>query len=149
HTALRQGDGARVRVDGVDVIPAIRATQARMRSLSEQLRGGLRLGATGRPIRHVVNLATGGLDLGPRLACEALASPRSAGSGGVDVSFVSNVDPEHLSRTLAGLDPATTAFIIASKSLTTLETMANAQSARDWLSRALGDAAPSAHFIAV
>ena len=108
----------------------------RMRTLSAQIRGGLRVGATGRPIRAVVNLGIGGSDLGALLVCSALAQPpRARGSTGpqtqgVDVSFVSNVDPEHLTRALAPLEPATTMFVITSKSFATQETLANAASAK-------------------
>ena len=153
HTALRQQDDAPLRVEGVDVMPAIRATQARIRALSTQLRGELRLGATGLPIRNVVNIGIGGSDLGPLLVCDALAGPcvkHEEGGDVIDVAFVSNVDPEHLTRALAGLDPATTLFIVTSKTFTTTETLRNAQSARDWLAQALGTgAALSVHFVAV
>lgn len=150
HTALRQQTDSPVRVDGVDIIPAIRAAQTRMRSLEAQLRGRLRLGATGRPIRHVVNLGIGGSDLGPRLVCEALAGPRASRGSGIDVAFVSNVDPEQLTRTLAPLDPANTMFIVTSKTFTTSETLANARAARDWLIRSIGGATGlSSHFVAV
>ena len=150
HTALRQQTNSPVRVDGADIIPAIRAAQARMRSLEVQLRGRLRLGATGRPIRHVVNLGIGGSDLGPRLVCEALAGPRASRSDGVDVAFVSNVDPEQLTRALAPFDPASTLFIVTSKTFTTSETLANAHAARDWLTRSIGGGgAMSSHFVAV
>ena len=150
HTVLRQQSETPLFVDGADVVRAVRATQARMRALTMQLRGGARVGATGRPLRHVVNLGIGGSDLGPRLVCEALRAPRTARAGGVDVAFVSNVDPEHLTRALAGLDPATTLFIVTSKPFTTTETLANAHSARDWLARSLGGGvALSPHFIAV
>ncbi|HTS21771.1 MAG TPA: glucose-6-phosphate isomerase [Casimicrobiaceae bacterium] len=148
HTALRQTGDAPLRVDGEDVMPAIRATQARVRTLATQLRGGLRLGVTGRPIRSVVHLGIGGSDLGPALVCDALmpTSRREA----VDVAFVSNVDPEHLTRALAGLDPAMTLFIVTSKTFTTLETLRNAQAAREWLAAGLGrGAALSPHFVAV
>ena len=127
-----------------------------MRTLSAQIRGGLRVGAAGRPIRAVVNLGIGGSDLGAFLVCSALARPpRARGSTGpqtqgVDVSFVANVDPEHLTRALAPHDPATTLFVIASKSFTTQETLANAASAKAWLLAALGKGVDvSSHFIAV
>jgi glucose-6-phosphate isomerase len=150
HTALRQQDDAPLVVDGVDVVRAIRATQARMRALAVQIRGGARAGATGRPLRHVVNLGIGGSDLGPRLVCDALAGPRPPSAAGADVRFVSNIDPESLTRALAGLDPATTMFIVTSKSFTTAETLANANAAHDWLARSLGGGiALSPHFIAV
>jgi glucose-6-phosphate isomerase len=147
HTALRQQTDVPILVDGTDVIPAIRAAQARMRTLATQLRGGLRLGVTGRPIRTVVHLGIGGSDLGPALVCAALGSPRR---DGIDVVFVSNVDPDDLSRALAGLDPAMTLFIVASKTFTTVETLRNAQSAREWLAANLGGGAALArHFVAV
>jgi len=156
HTALRQAGDAPLVVDGRDIIPDIRATQARMKALAAQVRGGLRVGATGRPIRAVVNLGIGGSDLGPLVVCSALAfAPRARGGAGpqtegVDVSFVANVDPEHLTRALAPLDPATTLFVVTSKTFTTQETLANAASAKAWLAAALGQgAAISAHFVAV
>ena len=156
HFALRQTSDTPLFVDGRDVIPDIRAAQARMRTLTAQIRGGLRVGATGRPIRAVVNLGIGGSDLGPMLVCSALAAPpRSRSSSGphtegVDVSFVANVDPAHLTRALAPLDPATTLFIVTSKTFTTQETLANASSAKAWLIAALGKGADvSTHFMAV
>ena len=103
-----------------------------MKALAAQVRGGVRVGATGRPIRAVVNLGIGGSDLGPLLVCSALAQPPRARDAagpqteGVDVAFVSNVDPEHLTRALAPLDPATTLFVVTSKTFTTQETLANA-----------------------
>ena len=156
HTALRQTDDAPLVVEGRDIIPDIRAAQAKMRTLSAQIRGGLRVGAVGRPIRAVVNLGIGGSDLGAFLVCSALAPPpRARGSTGlqtqgVDVSFVSNIDPEHITRALAPLDPATTLFVITSKSFTTQETLVNAASARAWLLTALGKGVDvGSHFIAV
>ena len=136
HTALRQTGDLPLVVEGRNIIPDIRAAQSRMRTVAAQIRGGLRVGAAGRPIRAVVNLGIGGSDLGAFLVCSALARPpRARGSTGpqtqgVDVSFVANVDPEHLTRALAPHDPATTLFVIASKSFTTQETLANAASAK-------------------
>ena len=148
HTALRQHDDAPVHVDGVNVIPAIRATQARMRALSADLREGRRLGATGRPIRAVVNLGIGGSDLGPRLVCDAL--PPASARMPVDVAFVVNVDPAQLTRALAPLDPATTLFVVTSKTFTTQETLANAASARAWLVGGLGPVrSVDMHFVGV
>jgi glucose-6-phosphate isomerase len=149
HTALRQQGDTPLPIEGTDVIPAIRATQARMRTLAAQLRGGLRLGATGRPIRDVIHIGIGGSDLGPHLVCDALAGPRVSRREGIDVTFVSNVDPEHLTRALGGLDPATTLFIVASKTFTTAETLRNATSAREWLAAQLGGGDLAAHFIAI
>ena len=150
HTALRQQEDTPLLVDGSDVIAQIRASQGRVRALASQIRGGLRLGATGRPLRHVVALGIGGSDLGPKLVCDALTYPRNDRGDGAEVTFVSNVDPEHLTRALAGLDPATTLFIVTSKTFTTSETLANAHAARAWLARSLGAAgALGAHFIAI
>ena len=148
HTALRQPGDAPLLVDGADVIPAIRSTQARMRALARELRGGLRLGVTGRPLRSVVHIGIGGSDLGPKLVCEALGP--ATRREGIEVIFVSNVDPEQLSRALAGLDPAMTLFIVTSKTFTTLETLRNAQAAREWLAASLGGGSALAqHFVAV
>lgn len=146
HTALRQQDDRPVRVDGVDVVPAIRAVQARMDDIATTIREERWLGATGMPIRHVVSLGIGGSDLGPRLACQALAAP---GQAGFPVSFVSNVDPEALGRAVATLDPATTLFLVISKTFTTQETLANAHAARRWLAAALGETAVQRHLVAV
>jgi len=145
HTALRQRNDTPLLVDGHDVIPDIRATQSRMRDISQTMREGGRIGATGLPLNSVVHIGIGGSDLGPRLVCDAI----SAGPGAIDVSFVSNVDPEHLSRALADRDPATTLFIVVSKTFTTQETLANALSARGWLSAALPPSDVGRHFIGV
>ncbi|TMG98442.1 MAG: glucose-6-phosphate isomerase [Betaproteobacteria bacterium] len=145
HTALRQRNDTPLLVDGHDVIPDIRATQSRMRDISQTMREGGRIGATGLPLNSVVHIGIGGSDLGPRLVCDAI----SAGPRAIDVSFVSNVDPEHLSRALADRDPATTLFIVVSKTFTTQETLANALSARGWLSAALPPSDVGRHFIGV
>ncbi len=147
HTALRQSDDTPVRVDGADVIPEVRATQARVRDVSARIREGRWIGATGKPIRQVVNIGIGGSDLGPLLVCEALAAARA---GNVDVRFVSNVDPAHLARALEGLDAAATLFIVTSKTFTTLETLRNAEQAVSWLRVGLGAAADlGRHLVAV
>jgi glucose-6-phosphate isomerase len=155
YTALRQGDDTPLLIDGRNVIADIRVAQGKMRGLVAQIRGGLRVGATGQPIRAVVNIGIGGSDLGAHLVCSALAGPPRARGGtgaqtdGVDVSFVSNADPEHLTRALAPLDPATTLFLLTSKSFTTQETLANATGAKAWLGAALGAGVNvNAHFIA-
>jgi glucose-6-phosphate isomerase len=145
HSALRQQDDTPVRVGGADVIPAIRDTQRRMREIADSVRAGAWRGATGEPVRNVVSIGIGGSDLGPRLVCGALDT---RGESPVRVSFVSNVDPEALASVLASVDAATTLFVVISKTFTTQETLANAQAARDWLKRALGDDV-SRHFIGV
>ena len=92
--------------DGVDVTLDMRATRERMMELARVVREGRRKGATARPLRSVINVGIGGSDLGPRLVCDALGATESAREGAPDVAFVSNVDPEHLTRALAGRDPA-------------------------------------------
>ena len=155
YTALRQADDTPLVVDGRNIIGDIRAAQSKMRMVAAQIRGGLRVGAAGRPIRAVVNLGIGGSDLGALLVCSALAQPpRARGSTGpqtqgVDVAFVSNVDPEHLTRALAPLDPGSTLFLVTSKSFVTQETLANAASAKAWLTAALGPGVNvNSHFMA-
>jgi glucose-6-phosphate isomerase len=146
HTALRQRSDTPLLVDGRDIVPDIRATQSRMRNISQAMREGGRIGATGLPLRSVIHIGIGGSDLGPRLVCDAI----SAGPGAIDVSFVSNVDPEHLSRALSNRDPAATLFIVVSKTFTTQETLANALSARAWLSAGLPPGSDiGRHFIGV
>jgi len=147
HTALRAEDDAPIVVDGHDVLPDVRAAQARGRAIADAVRAGTRGGAPGKAIRTVVHLGIGGSDLGPRLVCEALADPDAPSP--VPVTFVSNVDPEALARALSALEPATTLFVVASKSFTTEETMANADSARAWLRAGLpAGADPTRHFVA-
>lgn len=118
----------------------------RMRDFCAEIHGAHWRGATGEPIRDVVNIGIGGSDLGPRMATQALAAHRQAH---LRLHFVSNLDAAHLATTLAQLNPGTTLFIIASKTFTTLETMSNARSARQWLVAALGEAAVARHFVAV
>lgn len=145
HMALRSLDPAMV--GGQDVLPEVAATRERMRSLVAALRDGVMRGATGQPIRHVVNIGIGGSDLGPRMAARALGP---LGRGNFRVSFVANLDPDELGSVLADAAAAETLFIVASKTFTTQETLANAEAARVWLRDWMGssvDLAP--HFIAV
>ena len=132
-----------------EVDDAVRAgverTLGAMGRFSEAVRSGRWRGHTGERIADVVNIGIGGSDLGPRMVCRALAPH----PGGPRTHFVSNVDGTHLSSTLAGLDPAGTLFVVASKTFTTIETMTNARAARRWLVEALGDdAAVARHFVA-
>ncbi len=148
HTALRCRDKlAVITVDGVDVMPQVRATLEQMRGLVNALRSGTWRGHSGAPINTVVNIGIGGSDLGPRLVTRALE--HCMGAGAVRTEFVSTIDPVALQRLLARLDPATTLFIISSKSFTTRETMLNAAAARAWLCSAMGEAAVARHFVAV
>jgi len=147
HTALRASAGTRIEVDGRDVVPDVAEVLARMREFARRVRDGEWVGYSGRPIEHVVNIGIGGSDLGPYMACEALGA---YGHARLTMHFVSNVDATHLAETLKRTDPATTLFIVASKTFTTQETIANAHSARDWfLKQAPGRAAIAKHFVAV
>ena len=138
HTALRQPDDGPIVVDGYDVVPAIRQTQGRMRALVDAVRSGSRVSATGRPFTDIVHIGIGGSDLGSRLVCDALAPVSDARGRGPHVHFVSNLDPVDLSRVLGPLHPATTLFVITSKTFTTQETLANARAARSWVVLVLG-----------
>lgn len=148
HTALRNLDAdAQVFVDGADVMPEVRATLDKMAVFCNLVRSGSWRGYTGKKIRHVVNIGIGGSDLGPAMACTALA-PYSRRS--IKFHFVSNVDSTHLAETLRQVKAAETLFIVASKTFTTQETMSNAAAARAWLVDKLGSAdAVAKHFVAV
>ena len=147
HVALRNRSNRPILVDGRDVMPDVNAVLERMRAFSDRVRAGDWQGFTGRPIRDVVNIGIGGSNLGPKMVCTALTPYQSEAPR---PHFVSNVDGTHLAETLKGLDPATTLFIVASKTFTTQETMTNAHSARRWLVDGLGsDAAVRNHFVAV
>jgi glucose-6-phosphate isomerase len=146
HTALRLPRGAELVVDGQDVVADVHAVLDAMGDFTDRLRSGEWTGATGKRITTVVNIGIGGSDLGPVMVYQAL---RHYADAGVAARFVSNVDPADLVAKLDGLDPATTLFIIASKTFSTLETLTNATAARRWLTDVLGDAAVSKHFVAV
>jgi glucose-6-phosphate isomerase len=147
HTALRNYSDASVELDGKDVMPEIRAVRAKMRSFSDKVRSGEWKGFTGKPIASVVNIGIGGSDLGPHMACEAL-KPYS--HPGLEFHFVSNVDGTHIAEALKACDPETTLFLIASKTFTTQETMANAHTARDWfLNHAKDPSEVAKHFVAL
>jgi glucose-6-phosphate isomerase len=147
HVALRAPQGERILVDGVDVVEEVHAVRRRMAEFSDRIRSGEWKGFTGKRIRNVVNIGIGGSDLGPRMAYEAL---KDYSERGISFAFVSNVDPTQLWETLYGLDPEETLFVVCSKTFTTLETLANANGARDWLLERLRDpAAVERHFVAV
>jgi glucose-6-phosphate isomerase len=141
HTALRNPDGPII-VDGQDVMPGIRATLARMSTFANDLRAG-RIKGAGGPITDVVNIGIGGSDLGPAMATLALAPYHD----GPQLHYVSNIDGAHIADTLRGLDPGRTLIIVASKTFTTLETMTNARTARDWMAAGVTD--PAAQFVAI
>jgi glucose-6-phosphate isomerase len=146
HTALRLPRDASLTVDGQDVVADVHAVLDAMGDFTDRLRSGAWAGATGKRIETVVNIGIGGSDLGPAMAYQAL---RHYADAGIAARFVSNVDPADLVAKLDGLDPATTLFIVASKTFTTLETLTNATAARRWLTDALGDEAVAKHFVAV
>jgi len=151
HTALRAPAGTVIEVDDdlgdrTDVVAAVHALRGRMAVFCGRVRDGDWLGCTGAPIETVVNIGIGGSDLGPAMAYEALAAYRHER---LSCRFVSNVDSGDLATALSDLDPATTLFVVASKTFTTSETLTNAASARRWLTDALGDDAVARHFVAV
>ncbi|HUF01576.1 MAG TPA: glucose-6-phosphate isomerase [Gaiellaceae bacterium] len=145
HVALRMPSSRSLVVGGVDVVKQVHEELDRMGAFAERVRSGDWTGATGRPIRNVVNLGIGGSDLGPALAYEALL-PYTARS--LTFRFVANVDPADLARATDGLDPAETLFVVVSKTMGTLETITNARAAREWLAAVVGDDV-SAHVVGV
>ncbi|MEU9212165.1 glucose-6-phosphate isomerase [Streptomyces sp. NPDC048415] len=148
HTALRAPLDAVIEVDGENVVPAVHAVLGKMADFAERVRSGAWTGHTGRRIKNIVNIGIGGSDLGPAMAYEAL---RSFTDRNLTVRFVSNVDGADLHEAVRDLDPAETLFIIASKTFTTIETITNATSARDWLLTELkaGQEAVAKHFVAL
>jgi glucose-6-phosphate isomerase len=147
HIALRAPRGAVIRADGQNVVPQVHAVLDQMAKFSRRVRGGQWLGHTGRRIRNVVNIGIGGSDLGPVMANEAL---KHYSARALTFRFVSNVDGSDLVEATRDLEPAETLFIVSSKTFTTLETMTNAHTARDWTLGALGEeAAIAKHFVAV
>src|ERR1700742_13071 len=146
HTALRDPAGVELGVGGQNVVEDVHEVLAKMGDFTDRLRSGEWTGATGERIKSVVNIGIGGSDLGPNMVYLAL---RHYADAGISARFVSNVDPADLVAKLDGLDPATTLFIVASKTFSTLETLTNATAARRWLTAALGDSAVAKHFVAV
>ncbi|MFB6907088.1 glucose-6-phosphate isomerase [Streptomyces bacillaris] len=148
HTALRAPRDAVIEVDGENVVPAVHAVLDKMAAFAEKVRAGEWTGHTGKPIKNIVNVGIGGSDLGPAMAYEVL---RSFTDRSLTVRFVSNVDGADLHEAVRDLDPAETLFIIASKTFTTIETITNATSARDWLLTELraGQDAVAQHFVAL
>jgi len=147
HVALRNRSNRPIAVDGRDVMPEVNAVLQHMREFTEAVRGGSWTGYTGQAITDIVNIGIGGSDLGPVMATEAL---KPYGRPDLRVHFVSNVDGTHIVETLKNLQPATTLFIVASKTFTTQETITNAQTAKNWLLKTAGDeAAVAKHFVAL
>ena len=148
HVALRAPRNASIVVDGENVVPQVHAVLDKMADFSNRVRSGAWKGHTGKRIRNVINIGIGGSDLGPVMAYEAL---KYYSDRAISFRFVSNVDGTDFAEAVHDLDPAETLFIISSKTFTTLETMTNAHSARDWSLKGLGDdvKAVAKHFVAV
>src|SRR5499425_2446485 len=148
HVALRARKNESILVDGKDVVPEVYAVLDRMADFSNRIRSGAWKGHTGKRIRNIVNIGIGGSDLGPVMAYEAL---KHYSERGLIFRFVSNVDGTDFAEAVHDLDPAETLCIVSSKTFTTLETMTNAQSARDWSLKGLGGdtKAVAKHFVAV
>jgi glucose-6-phosphate isomerase len=148
HVALRAPKEASIVVDGEDIVPHVHAVLERMADFACRVRGGQWKGHTGKRIRNVINIGIGGSDLGPVMAYEAL---RHYSDRDMNFRFVSNIDGSDFTEAVLSLDPAETLFIVSSKTFTTLETMTNAQTAREWLLAGLGAGkeAVAKHFVAV
>ena len=148
HAALRTPKGEVIKVDGVDVVPEVHKVLGEMGAFADRIRSGEWKGHTGKRIRNVINVGIGGSDLGPVMAYEAL---RHYSDRSMTFRFVSNVDGTDFAEAVRDLDPAETLFIISSKTFTTLETMTNAHTARDWSLAGLGGdtKAVAKHFVAV
>jgi len=151
HTALRLPADASLVVDGTDVVPEVHDVLRRVYDFADRVRSGAWTGVTGERIRTVVNIGIGGSDLGPVMAYEALGAYRHPD---IECRFISNIDPTDAATTLAGLDPASTLFIVSSKTFGTLETLTNARLCKAWLLEQLGDGvdekeAIEKHFVAV
>ena len=145
HTALRATGDHPIHVEGENVLPEVAAVKQKMKSFCEGVLSGEKKGYTGKSFTDVVNVGIGGSDLGPVMITEALAYYQK----GLRLHFVSNVDGDHLQESLKGLNPETTLFVVVSKSFTTQETLANAQSARKWFVEKANAAAVGSHFVAV
>jgi glucose-6-phosphate isomerase len=148
HVALRAPRGASIVVDGENVVPQVHAVLDKMADFSKRIRSGEWKGHTGKRIKNIVNIGIGGSDLGPVMAYEAL---KHYSDRAMTFRFVSNIDATDFAEAVHDLDPAETLFIISSKTFTTLETMTNAETARDWLLKGLGGdvKAVAKHFVAV
>jgi glucose-6-phosphate isomerase len=145
HTALRNKEGRAIQVDGQNVMTKINTVLNKIKQTSDAVRSGAFTGYTGEKIKDVVNIGIGGSDLGPKMVCEALKHY----ADGPNVHFVSNIDGTDIVETLKKLSPATTLFLVASKTFTTQETMTNAETAKKWLVSKHGEKSTSKHFFAL
>ncbi|WP_187262332.1 glucose-6-phosphate isomerase [Pontibacter beigongshangensis] len=147
HTALRNFTDKELLLDGENILAEVRDVQRQMKAFCEKLHSGQWLGYSGKPINHIVNIGIGGSDLGPKMVCEALKFYQQPG---MSIDFVSNVDGTDAAEVLKKLDPEQTLFIIASKTFTTKETIANAHTARDWFLKHASDKEHiKKHFVAL
>ena len=146
HTALRNFSDKPVCVDGVDVMPEIRRVLAKMKTFSEAVRNGSFKGATGKKLTNIVNIGIGGSDLGPYMVTAAL---KKYWAKDIKCYFISNIDGTACAEVLNEVNPEETLFIVASKTFTTIETLTNAKTCRDWLVKALGEKAVANHFVAL
>lgn len=147
HTALRAADGEAFHDGTEDVSQTVRHSLSRMEDFCNAVRDGRWRGASGQPVRHIVNIGIGGSDLGPRMVCEAL---RAHGASFLTMHFISNIDATELAHTLRDIDPASTLVIVCSKTFSTLETMTNAHSMRGWfIGHGVPEHALNKHFVAV
>ena len=145
HTALRAKATADIRVDGENVVPEVYDVREQIRTFSQSVIDGSRKSSSGQAFTAVVNIGIGGSDLGPAMITEALAYYKNH----LDVHFISNVDGDHVMEVLKKVNPATTLFVVVSKTFTTQETLSNATTAKKWLVEALGESAVADHFVAV
>ncbi len=145
HTALRASKKTSIRVDDQNVVPEVYAVRQQIKEFCSRIIDGSQTGATGQAFTDVVNIGIGGSDLGPAMITEALGYYKNH----LNVHFISNVDGDHVMEVLKKLTPATTLFVVVSKTFTTQETLSNATTAKKWLTAALGDTAVAKHFVAV
>ena len=146
HTALRNFSDTPVLVDGEDVMPEIRRVRAKMKEFSDAVRNGRFRGATGKKLTQIVNIGIGGSDLGPYMVTAAL---KKYWAEDISCHFISNIDGTACAEVLSRINPEETLFIVASKTFTTIETLTNARTCREWLINALGEKAVANHFVAL
>lgn len=145
HTALRTDKGAEVNVEGENVVPEVQEVLQKMKKFSEEVIGGERKGYTGKAFTDVVNIGIGGSDLGPVMVNSCLRFYKNH----LNMHFISNIDGDHVHETLENLNPETTLFLVVSKTFTTLETLSNATTARNWFLKKASQEEVSKHFVAV
>ena len=146
HTALRNFSNTPIYVDGTDVMSEIRRVREKMKTFSEAVRNGSFKGYTGKKLKNIVNIGIGGSDLGPYMVTSAL---KKYWAKDIKCYFISNIDGTACAEVLGEVNPEETLFIVASKTFTTIETLTNARTCRDWLVKALGEKAVANHFVAL